>query len=111
MATLTSQEKNYLRKAVRLLDLRENRGQPAYDHTCDLVLAGLREMLQPTEKYKLHLPEEYAFELSVAWYEIDANGIKHLYLTVTEEDEAPAPPDPGEVSPPRNAVQGGGSGG
>lgn len=86
MATLTSQEKNVLRKVVRLLDMRENRGQPAYDQTCESVAAGIREMLQPTERFKLHVPEEYAFELKVAWYEIGADGVKHLFLTVVEPD-------------------------
>lgn len=87
MATLTNQERNILRKAVRLLDMRENRGQPAYDSMVDNVLGGVREMLLPTEKFKIHVPEEYAFKLKVVWYEIDVEGVKHLHVQVIEPEE------------------------
>lgn len=83
MAVLTNQERNTIRKVIRLLDMRENAGQPAYDSIVDQALSHLREMMQPTEKYKLHVPEEWDIALNVAWYETDAAGVKHLYLTVT----------------------------
>lgn len=84
MAQLSNPERNTLRKCVRLLDMRENRGQQAYDQMVEATLAQLREMLQPTERFKLHVPEEYAFDLQVAWYETAPDGVKHLFLTVTE---------------------------
>ena len=96
MATLTNQERNVLRKAVRLLDMRENRGQASYDQTVQTVLSSLREMLQPTDRYVLHVPDDYAFELKVAWYEIGHDGSKHLYLQVIEPEHTPVQPE-GEV--------------
>lgn len=92
MATLTNQERNALRKVVRLLDLRENRGQPAYDNAVQNALASVREMLQPTERYVLHVPEEYAFKLNVAWYETSPDGLKHLFLQVIDPTEVEEPP-------------------
>lgn len=89
MATLTSQERNVLRKAVRLLDMRENRGDPNYNEVCEQVLAGVREILLPTERFKIHLPDEYAFDVKVAWYEIGADGVKHLYVKIVDHAEQP----------------------
>lgn len=86
MATLTNQERNTLRKTVRLLDMRENAGQASYDQTVQTVLSSLREMLQPTDKFVLHVPEVYAFEARVAWYEISSDGTKHLFLQIIEPD-------------------------
>lgn len=95
MAQINSKERNTLRKAVRLLDMRENAGQPGYDQQVERVAAGLREMLVPTEKFKLHLPEEYDFEAHVAFYEIAQDGTYHLFLTI-EEPQPVAEPEEGE---------------
>lgn len=85
MATLTQQEKNTLRRVVRLLDMRENRGKEQYEHVAQGCLTELREMLLPTEQYVLHVPDEYAFELKVVWFETRSDGKKHLFLQVIEE--------------------------
>jgi hypothetical protein len=98
MATLTNQERNVLRKVVRLLDLRGNQGIPAYEEAVTHTLSGVREMLQPTEKYALHVPDDYDFKLNVAWYETSPDGIKHLYLQVIEPVDT-APPTVEEGDP------------
>lgn len=94
MATLTNIERNTLRRVVRLLDMRDNRGHAAYDETCVQALAELREMLQPTEQYVLHIPEDYAFEAKVVWYETRSDGKKHLYLQVIEPEVVSEQPVP-----------------
>lgn len=98
MAQINNQERNTLRKVIRLLDMRENRGQPTYDQTVQTVLGQVREMLVPTERFELHVPEEYAFTLQVAWYEIGSNGVKHLFLKV-DEPETPTQPAQDEITP------------
>lgn len=89
MATLTNQERNTLRRVVRALDMRGNKGAATYDAVVETLLAEVREMLQPTEQFVLHLPDEYAFELNVVWYETRGDK-KHLFLQVIE----PPPEDP-----------------
>lgn len=87
MAILTQQEKNALRRIVRLLDMRENRGAAVYEQVAQQAVTELREMLQPTEQFVLHVPDDYAFGLQVVWYETRADGKKHLYLKVLETQE------------------------
>lgn len=102
MAQLSNQERNALRKVVRLLDLRENRGQASYDQTCEAVAAQVREMILPTDRFVVHVPEEYAFKAKVAWYETDANGVKHLFLHIEEPPEEPG--EGGEPPPAQEAA-------
>lgn len=97
MATLTNAERNTLRRAVRLLDMRENQGQEAYDQIADGCSAELREMMQPTEQYVLHVPEEFAFKAKVVWYEARPDGKKHLFLRIIEEGQ-PADTTPQETA-------------
>jgi hypothetical protein len=85
MADLTQRDKNALRKAIRLLEMRENRGDPTYDATCDEIAASLREMILPTEKFELHFPEELPLTGKVVYYETDGAGVKHLWLSVKEK--------------------------
>lgn len=89
MAQLNTPEKNALRKAARLLDMRDNRGDETYDAQCEAIVAQIREMLLPTEKFVLHVPDDWAFKAKVSWYEIDSEGRKHLYLKIEETAEPP----------------------
>lgn len=84
MAQLTAPEKNALRKAIRLLDNRENKGDPTYDALSADIAANLREMLIPTEKFNILVPEDFPFDLTVVHYETDAAGVKHLWVSAKE---------------------------
>lgn len=80
MAQMTAPEKNALRKAIRLLEMRENQGDPTYDATCDEIAAQMRAMLLPTEKFNVILPEDCPFTIKVVYYEIDGD-LKHLFCS------------------------------
>lgn len=81
MAQMTAPEKNALRKAIRLLDNKQHKGDPTYDEQCAQIAAQIREMLLPTEQYNILVAEDCPVRLQVVHYEIDASGVRHLFCS------------------------------